>query len=143
MPEIQPAALITQPASEPQPTSWAAEPAPHNQPAALTAAPEVKAQPVTTAGEYVSEIPAATQLSSARPATPKLQLDMSSGLTQIETDPDKLKIALVRTQQEQPAPLVKRVRAPLPPVSNEPLIQVETGRPAPEGEASNKAAMQV
>ncbi|MDP1717818.1 MAG: hypothetical protein Q8L40_07045, partial [Burkholderiales bacterium] len=56
-------------------------------------------------------------------------LDWSSGLTQIETDPNKLNDAALRSQQEQPAPRVKRVRAPLPPVSNEPLVQIETARP--------------
>ncbi len=95
---------------------------------AATALPEPRL--VATAGEYVREIvapePAAPgePIREAAPAT--LQLDWSSGLTQIETDPEKHKAALVKTGEEQSAPRAKRVRPALPPVSDEPLVQVET-----------------
>jgi ribonuclease E len=46
-------------------------------------------------------------------------------LTQIETDPEKLRIAASKVAPP-PAPRPPRVRPPLPPISTEPLIQVET-----------------
>lgn len=124
--------IETQPAAEPrietQPVALAAEPEIEIQPVVLAAEPEIDTHPVTTAGEYVRDIPAAPQVPVAQPAAMKVQLDWSSGLTQIETDPNKLKGAEIRSEQEQPASRVKRVRPPLPPASNEPLTQVETGR---------------
>jgi ribonuclease E len=91
--------------------------------------PVIEAQPPANAGEYVREIVAPEPVASREmaPVPPvSLQLDWSSGLTQIETDPGKLQAASAKTQEEQPAPRAKRVRPPLPPVSNEPLVQVET-----------------
>ena len=126
--ETQPEVLASEPEIEIQPVVMAAEPEIEVQQAALAAEPEIETHPLTTAGEYVREIPAAPMAPVARPAAVKVQLDWSSGLTQIETDPNKLNVAQVRAQQEQPAPRVMRVRAPLPPASNEPLIQVETDR---------------
>ena len=80
--------------------------------------------------EYVREIVAPEPAASGEPiretAPVALQLDWSSGLTQIETDPEKHKAAAAKTAEEPPAPRVKRVRPALPPVSNEPLVQVET-----------------
>ena len=126
--EIQPVALAAEPEIEIRPVVVASEPEIEIQPVVVAAEPEIETHPVTTAGEYVRDIPAAPQVPVAQPAAMKVQLDWSSGLTQIETDPNKLKGADVRSQQEQPAPRVKRVRPPLPPASNEPLVQVETGR---------------
>ncbi len=139
--ETRPVVPIVEPKTEPLPVTQVAEPEIVSQPVVQVAEPEIEIQPAPPAREYVREIPAAPQVAAPQPAPMKVQLDWSSGLTKIETDPNKLNDAALRSQQEQPAPRVKRVRAPLPPVSNEPLIQVETGRPAPEGEA--KAAMQV
>ena len=50
---------------------------------------------------------------------------LPEGLEQVETDPEKVRIAASRVEPPQP-PRPPRVRAPLPPISNEPLIQVET-----------------
>jgi ribonuclease E len=44
------------------------------------------------------------------------------------TDPDKLRLAQEAAAQHVPAPRVPRERKPLPPLSNEPLVQVETRR---------------
>ena len=51
-----------------------------------------------------------------------------AGLTLASTDPEKLRAAQEAAARIQPAPRVPRERKPLPPVSNEPLIQVETNR---------------
>ncbi len=48
-------------------------------------------------------------------------------LNQIETDPEKLRIAASKVMPPAP-PRPPRVRPPLPPISNEPLIQVETSK---------------
>jgi ribonuclease E len=52
----------------------------------------------------------------------------AAGLTLASTDPEKLRAAQEAAARIQPAPRVPRERKPLPPVSNEPLIQVETHR---------------
>jgi hypothetical protein len=55
-----------------------------------------------------------------------LQLDWSTDLIQVETNPEKHRIALSKELDEQPVPRAKRVRPPLPPINEVPLIQVET-----------------
>ncbi|MDH5536333.1 MAG: hypothetical protein OEZ08_12300, partial [Betaproteobacteria bacterium] len=68
----------------------------------------------------------ASALESTAPAPVPLKLDWPSDLVQIETDPDKVRTAQQTVPQEADEHRVKRVRASLPPVSHEPLIQVET-----------------
>jgi ribonuclease E len=51
-----------------------------------------------------------------------------AGLTLAVTDPVKLRAAQEASAAIAPAPRVPRERKPLPPVSNEPLVQVETRR---------------
>ncbi len=65
-------------------------------------------------------------LESSPPAPAPLRLDWPSDLVQIETDPDKAKTAQQTVPEEAAEHRVKRVRQPLPPVSEEPLVQVET-----------------
>ena len=65
------------------------------------------------------------QLATRSKAAP-LQLDWSSDLIQVETHPEKARTALARSREEQPVPRVKRERPPLAPLSDEPLVQVET-----------------
>ena len=55
-----------------------------------------------------------------------LKLEWPSDLVQVDTDPEKLRIMSARAREETPAPRPKRERPPLPPVSDEPLVQVET-----------------
>ncbi|MEK6593592.1 MAG: Rne/Rng family ribonuclease [Pseudomonadota bacterium] len=55
-----------------------------------------------------------------------LQLDWSTDLIQVETNQEKYRIAQSKAGEEQPAPRVMRVRPPLPPQSDAPLVQVET-----------------
>jgi ribonuclease E len=54
-----------------------------------------------------------------------LKLDWPSDLVQIETDPQKVRTLPV---EEEEAPRPRRVRRPPPPISDEPLVQVETRR---------------
>jgi hypothetical protein len=54
---------------------------------------------------------------------PALRLDWPSDLVQIETDPQKVRPGAVA---EEEAPRPRRARRPPPPISDEPLIQVET-----------------
>ena len=49
-----------------------------------------------------------------------------AGLTLAVTNPDKLRQAQEAAERIVPAPRVPRERKPAPPLSSEPLIQVET-----------------
>ena len=74
---------------------------------------------------------AAPQLRPADSAMPLQQIDAmlnAAGLTLASTDPEKLRAAQEAAALIQPAQRVPRERKPLPPVSDEPLIQVETQR---------------
>ncbi|HYC42258.1 MAG TPA: Rne/Rng family ribonuclease [Noviherbaspirillum sp.] len=88
-----------------------------------------------------AEVPAAPAPVSAAPAAPAtfiapapMPLDQlrdvlsAAGLTLAVTDPEKLRAAQEAADRFVPPPRVPRVRKPLPPMSNEPLIQVETRR---------------
>lgn len=68
----------------------------------------------------------AQPVTRSRAAPSPLQLDWSSDLIQVETHPEKARIAPARTPEEQPPPRVKRERPQLPALSAEPLVQVET-----------------
>jgi ribonuclease E len=57
-----------------------------------------------------------------------LKLDWSVDLTQIETDRAKLQSAQAAAAAVVEAPRTPRVRPQLPPLSHEPLVQVETAR---------------
>jgi ribonuclease E len=52
----------------------------------------------------------------------------SAGLSLAVTDPEKLRAAQEAAARIAPQPRVPRQRKPLPPASNEPLVQVETHR---------------
>jgi ribonuclease E len=60
-------------------------------------------------------------------------IGFSSDLQQVESDPEKIR-AVEQQEPEEVAPRTRRVRPTLPPVDDEPLVQVETG------EASERAA---
>ena len=106
--------------------------------AAQTAAPVVSlplAQaapaPVAVAAPVMAEAAAApaaapAALQMAPPAT--FKLDWSSGLTQIETAQNKVQSAQGLITAITEAPRAGRTRPAPPPVINEPLMQVETGR---------------
>ena len=60
------------------------------------------------------------------PAAP-VKIEWPSDLQQVESDPEKVRTAQERVVEEEAAPRPKRVRQPLPPVDDGPLVQVETG----------------
>jgi ribonuclease E len=105
--------------------------------AAAASAPAA-AEPVATgifapsASVNVEAKPAAAI--QAKPAPAPMPLDDlravlgSAGLTLATTDPDKLQAAQEAAAQIVVAPRIPRERKPLPPVSTEPLTQVETQR---------------
>ncbi len=90
----------------------------------------VEAAPV--APEPVHATPPVQIVPAAAPAP--MQMDdlhqtlASAGLTLAVTDPDKLRAAQEAAARIQTTPRVPRERKPLPPQSNEPLVQVETQR---------------
>ena len=96
-----------------------------------TLAPVASAiQPAPIADERVCEEISppdfAQPVTRSKAAPAPLQLDWSSDLIQVETHSEKARIALTGTREEPPEPRVKRERPPLPPLSAEPLVQVET-----------------
>jgi ribonuclease E len=115
---------IDSPAPAPIPAAPVPEPVAVPEP---IAAPE----PVAAAEPVAAPAPVAAQ----DPATPTtMQADSmqdmlaKAGLTLAVTDPLKLRAAQEASAAIAPAPRVPRERKPLPPVSNEPLVQVETRR---------------
>ena len=108
------------------PVAEAPAPAPVQPPAPVVE--PVVAPVVDTVTLHAAEtVSTATPAPAAAPAPAfELKLDWSSGLVQIETDPDKARQAAVAAAQAVEPPRMPRVRPPKPPVSNEPLIQVET-----------------
>ena len=65
------------------------------------------------------------------PAVPRTAdpIVLPPGLSQVETDAEKMRIAASRVAPPPP-PRPPRVRPPLPPMSTGPLIQVETSKHA-------------
>jgi len=135
--ESAPAATLEQAvlhAAEESPKPQVHAPAPSPQ---IEHAPELaqptSVQPAYTEPEIVLEQPQSPAPMAEPPRVEKpaavaapLKLDWPSDLVQIETDPHK--VQAVAPQEEAPARAPRRLRpAPLP-VSNEPLVQVETQR---------------
>ncbi|MGH8700272.1 MAG: ribonuclease E/G, partial [Burkholderiales bacterium] len=64
------------------------------------------------------------------PAEP-VKIEWPSDLKQVESDPEKIQTAQRQVVEEQFVPRPKRVRQPVQPVSNEPLVQIETDPSGP------------
>jgi ribonuclease E len=74
------------------------------------------------------EAPAAQQVVAAAPlANLNAALD-SAGLTLAATDPEKLRAAREAATHAVAPVRVPRERKPLPPVADEPLVQIDTSR---------------
>jgi ribonuclease E len=92
------------------------------QPAAVVAEPSVAA--VTSAGSTPTAPSTATQATAA-----SIDVDAmlrAAGLQMTETNPERLRVVHAEQSTTTPAPRTPRERKPLPPMSNEPLQQVET-----------------
>lgn len=128
----------------PAPVVATVEPEPVIEAEAVTQSTAIES-PATSQPVSVQEEPVAvaaepaivTEASSAVPATiapapmplDHLQGVLSvAGLTLAVTDPEKLRAAQEAAAMVVPAPRIPRQRKPLPPLSTEPLIQVETRR---------------
>lgn len=70
------------------------------------------------------------------PAEP-VRIEWPSDLKQVESDPEKVQTAQRHVVEEQPMPRPKRVRQTVEPVSNEPLVQIET-HPSGSGTAGTE-----
>jgi len=81
-------------------------------------------QPRETASRELESAPSGAGYVPAAP----VKLEWPSDLQQVESDPGKVSAAQQEAVQEQQAPRPKRVRQPLPPVIDEPLVQIETER---------------
>ena len=74
------------------------------------------------------EAPAPAPVASAghAPAVP-IKIEWPSDLQQVESDPEKVEAAQHEPVPDQPAPRPRRARPQTPRVSDEPLVQIETG----------------
>ena len=108
----------------------AAEPAEHlNAPVyeAPTSPPPYERE---TVREFQPQEPVASQPDPAPGYAPPapVRIEWPSDLQQVESDPDKIRAVELQAPQVQATPRPKRVRHPLPPVNDEPLVQIETDR---------------
>ncbi|HYD62456.1 MAG TPA: Rne/Rng family ribonuclease [Noviherbaspirillum sp.] len=121
----EPASVVVETVSEPAAEPAIAAPV---EPAPIAAAP---AEPVRVAPQP-AKAPSAAAVTTIAPAPMQLEqlrdVLAAAGLTLAVTDPEKLRAAEEAAGQYVPPPRVPRLRKPLPPVSTEPLIQVETRR---------------
>ena len=126
---------------EPAPKADMSTPAPSGQQEIAFHAEEPAhvARPVeaeTSVQQVQAEVPAVAEpaAESSKPAPAPMQLDAfkdmleAAGLTLAVTDPEKLRVVQEESAKIVPSPRVPRERKPLPPLSTEPLIQVETRR---------------
>ena len=60
-----------------------------------------------------------------------VKIEWPADLVQVESDPGKVEAARQEEIEQQPAPRPQRVRQPVQPVSNEPLVQIETQQSGP------------
>jgi hypothetical protein len=76
------------------------------------------------------------------PAEP-LKIEWPSDLKQVESDPEKVQTAQRQVVEGQSMPRPKRVRQAVEPVSNEPLVQIEThpSGPATAGTEQKETAL--
>jgi ribonuclease E len=122
------------------------QPPPTVMPAAEPTVAQVAIASAVVAGEYVHEdfppvAPARVeQAPEPKPASPPLELDWSTDLVQVESDPRKIASVQQQMPQEEPALRPKRERVSLPPISDEPLVQVETHKPGPGGDTAKPAS---
>ncbi|WP_256079197.1 Rne/Rng family ribonuclease [Massilia sp. YIM B04103] len=102
--------------------------APVSAPAVAVAAPAPAPAPVAPAAAPVASAAAPAAAQPAAPAADLNALLGSVGLTMAATDPAKLRAAQEAAAQVAAPVRVPRERKPLPPVSDEPLVQVDTRR---------------
>lgn len=103
----------------------AAAPEPVAVMAAATLPPTEEKPAVTPPQASATAEPLQATMPHVVPPAP-LKLDWSNDLMQIETDRAKLQAALAAAAMVNEPPRKPRVRPVLPPLSNEPLVQVET-----------------
>jgi ribonuclease E len=78
------------------------------------------------------------------PAEP-VRIEWPSDLVQVESDPNKVRTMGQQEPEQEPTPRPKRVRQPVQPLDEEPLVQIETGQAEPAsagvGEKGNETAL--
>ena len=88
-------------------------------------------QPPTPApisqGEAAPAMSASTDAAPGYAPAAPVKLEWPSDLQQVESDPDRVRVAQQEVTTEPSAPRPKRVRPQQAPVSEEPLVQIETG----------------
>ena len=122
-------APVQAPASAPASAPFAAPAsAPTSAPVAVAAPVLAPAQATVTKAESA---PVTTPMPAPAPETSTADIDSllsAAGLTMAVTNPEKLRAVQAASEQVTPVVRIPRERKPLPPMSNEPLVQVETQR---------------
>jgi ribonuclease E len=149
---------IPQAQREPERPSPTVEPVPVAYSPATAAFPESiapaevashKAPPAAFETETVREFRPREAAPMAAPSGPgfapaePVRIEWPSDLKQVESDPEKIQTAQRQLIEEQLMPHPKRVRQPEQPVSNEPLVQIEThpSGPATAGTEGNETTL--
>jgi len=127
------------PTVEPMPAAYSPAAAAFPEPIVPAEVASHKAPPAVFETETVREFQPREAAPMAAPSGPgfapaePVKIEWPSDLKQVESDPEKIQTALRQVVEEQPLPRAKRVRQAVEPVSNEPLVQIET---LPSGPAS-------
>lgn len=90
--------------------------------------PAISASAPEAAAPVQESVPSPATAPAPLPADSLRDVLAAAGLTLAVTDPEKLRLAQEAAARIVPAPRTPRQRKPLPPPSNEPLVQVETRR---------------
>lgn len=93
------------------------------------------------APEPIAPVPSGPGYAPAEP----VRIEWPADLVQVESDPDKIRTVEQQEPEQEPAPRPKRVRQPVQPLNEEPLVQIETGQAEPAsasvGEKGNETAL--
>lgn len=79
------------------------------------------------APEPVAPVPSGPGYAPAEP----VRIEWPADLVQVESDPNKIRTVEQQEPEQEPTPRPKRVRQPVQTLSEEPLVQIETGETEP------------
>lgn len=79
------------------------------------------------APEPVAPVPSGPGYAPAEP----VRIEWPADLVQVESDPKKVRTVEQQEPEQEPTPRPKRVRQPVQTLSEEPLVQIETGETEP------------
>ncbi len=145
MPQVEPEpttpAEVSALETRDQEVAGAIEPPAHEEPLRPVAElePKVWEEPLPSAAPAPPAVPEDTlyrEPPTVSHAIAPAPVDLPSDLQQVESNPDKIRAVGQEESEEEPSARPKRVRPTMPPVTEEPLVQVETGESPARAEDS-------